>query len=140
MNQAKVKMEFKGQNDKDWSALTAFDECLKDKKPKPLVWLKELVKEYNNDENLKGVLDKIPSKSGWVHAALPQFHEKQGQNCLLVLGFCPPYAEDTWSLKDTEALNAYARLHRKGMSEEQKNARVKWDKAYYEKNKAQEAR
>lgn len=76
MNQAKVKMEFKGQNDKDWSALTAFDEYLKDKKPNPLVWLKELVKEYNNDENLKGVLDKIPSKSGWVHTALPQFHEK----------------------------------------------------------------
>ena len=96
-------MEFKGQNDKDWSALTAFDECLKDKKPNPLVWLKELVKEYNNDESLKGVLDKIPSKSGWVHAALPQFHEKQGQNCLLVLGFCPQYAEDTWSLKDSEA-------------------------------------
>ena len=36
---------------------------------------------------------------------------------------------------NTEALNAYARLHRKGMSEEQKNARVKWDRVYYEKNK-----
>lgn len=36
---------------------------------------------------------------------------------------------------NAEALNAYAMLHRKGMSEEQKNARVKWDKAYYEKNK-----
>lgn len=69
----------------------------------PWIWLKELVKEYNNDENLKGVLDKIPSKSGWVHAALPQFHEKQGQRCLLVLGFCPQYAEDTWSLMDTDA-------------------------------------
>ena len=103
MNQAKAKIEFKGQNDKDWSALTTFDEYLKDKKPNPLVWLKELVKEYNNDGNLKGVLDKIPSKSGWVHAALPQFHEKQGQKCLLVLGFCPQYAEDTWSLKDTDA-------------------------------------
>lgn len=36
---------------------------------------------------------------------------------------------------NAEALNAYARLHRKGMSKEQKNARVKWDKAYYAKNK-----
>ena len=103
MNQAKAKMEFKGQNDKDWSALTTFDEYLKDKKPNPLVWLRELVKEYNNNEKLKGVLDKIPSKSGWVPAALPQFHEKQGQRCLLVLGFCPQYAEDTCSLKDTDA-------------------------------------
>ena len=77
MNQAKAKMEFQGQNDKDWSALTTFDEYLKDKKPNPLAWLKVLVKEYNNDENLKGVLEKIPSKSGRVHAALPQFREKQ---------------------------------------------------------------
>ena len=61
-------MEFKGQNDKDWSDLTAFDEYLKDKKPYPTVWLKELIKEYNNDENLKGVLDKIPSKS------MPRYH------------------------------------------------------------------
>ena len=91
------------QNDKDWSALTTFDEYLKDKKPTPLVWLEELVKEYNNDGNLKGVLNKNSSKSGWVHAALPQFHEKQGQRCLLVLGFCPQYAEDIWSLKDTDA-------------------------------------
>ena len=60
MNQAKAKMEFKGQNDKDWSALTTFEEHLKDKKPTPLVWLKEIVKKYINDENLKGVLDKIP--------------------------------------------------------------------------------
>ncbi len=36
---------------------------------------------------------------------------------------------------NAEALNAYARLHRKGMSKEQKNARVKWGKAYYGKNK-----
>ena len=36
---------------------------------------------------------------------------------------------------NAEALNAYARLHRKGMSEEQKNARVKGGKAYYDKNK-----
>ena len=36
---------------------------------------------------------------------------------------------------NAEALNAYARLHRKGMSEEQKNARLKWGKAYYGKNK-----
>ena len=83
MNQAKAKMEFKGQNDKDWSTLTTFDEYLKDKKPNPLVWLKELVKEYNNDGNLKGVLDKIPSKSGWVHAALPQFHENKDRDVCL---------------------------------------------------------
>ena len=69
MNQAKAKMEFKGQNDKDWSALTTFDEYLKDKKPNPLVWLKELVKEYNNDENLKGVLEKIPSKQTYHNSA-----------------------------------------------------------------------
>lgn len=36
---------------------------------------------------------------------------------------------------NAEALNAYAMLHRKGMSEEQKNARLKSNKAYYEKNK-----
>ena len=36
---------------------------------------------------------------------------------------------------NAEALNAYARLHRKGMSKEQKNARVKWGKVYYGKNK-----
>ena len=36
---------------------------------------------------------------------------------------------------NAEALNTYAKLYRKGMSEEQKNKRVKWGKAYYEKNK-----
>ena len=36
---------------------------------------------------------------------------------------------------NAEALNAYARLHRKGMSKEQKNARVKSGKVYYDKNK-----
>lgn len=32
-----------------------------------------------------------------------KFREEQGQRCLLVLGFCPQYAEDTWSLKDIDA-------------------------------------
>ena len=36
---------------------------------------------------------------------------------------------------NAEALNAYARLHRKDMSKEQKNARVKSSKIYYDENK-----
>lgn len=65
-------MEFKGQNEKDWSTFTAFDEYLKDKNLNPLVWLKELIKECNDDENLKGVLDKIPSKSGCSATTFPR--------------------------------------------------------------------
>ncbi|KAL9628922.1 MAG: hypothetical protein Q9164_007099, partial [Protoblastenia rupestris] len=107
VNQAKAKMEFEGQNDKDWSALTAFDDYLKNKKPKPLAWLKELVKEYNNDEKLKGVLDKIPSKSGRVHAALSQFHEKQGQKCILTnQDQHTPYS-NCLDIGQSEAVNLY---------------------------------
>ena len=36
---------------------------------------------------------------------------------------------------NAEALKAYAMLHCKGMSEEQKNARVQWGKAYHEKKR-----
>lgn len=77
-----VALEFKGQNDKDWSALTAFDEFLKDKKPNLSVWLNELVREHSGNgdfcwEGGSELFEKIPStsKSGWVHAAIPQFHE-----------------------------------------------------------------
>ena len=50
--------------------------------------------------SLEYILGKIPKTGPWVHDTIPQFRGKEGQNCLLVLGFCPQYREDSWRLKD----------------------------------------
>ena len=55
---------------------------------------KDLIDQYENSAiTLDSIIPDIPSAGGWLHNALPQIQIFAKQQCLLVLGFCPQYAE-----------------------------------------------
>lgn len=50
--------------------------------------------------SLEYILDQNPKTGPWVHDAIPQSREKEGQKWLLALDFRPQYREDNWRVKD----------------------------------------
>lgn len=84
-----------GQYDKDWTQKTPLEDFLQEKSNKE-EWLRQLVTGYQNSEiSLAEILKEILESTGWVRNVLPQLKAFSGTDCLLFLGFCPPYSETT---------------------------------------------
>lgn len=95
------KYGFQGHFERDWTLPTPFDVFLSKA---------ETISCHIPKENCASVLLCIVLWSmflkryreqghGYIDA-IPQLREKEGTKCLLVLGFCPQYREDSWRLKD----------------------------------------